>query len=63
MVGLSVSARNNNDIVTNILFVLQKIGLIKYSLTTVAQDNDNFNNIKTIYQLDWMTNDIKDIKC
>ena len=63
MVGLSVSARNNNDIVTNILFVLQKIGLIKYSLTTVTQDNDNFNNIKTIYQLDWMTNDIKDIKC
>ncbi len=63
MVGLSVSARNNNDIVTNILFVLQKIGLIKYSLTTVVQDNDNFNNIKTIYQLDWMTNDIKDIKC
>lgn len=63
IVGLSVSARNNNDIVTNILFILQKIGLIKYSLTTVKQENDSFNNIKTIYQLDWMTNNIKDIKC
>lgn len=61
-IGLSTSARNNNDIVTNILFVLQKIGLIKYSLTT-AKSNDNFDNIKTIYQLDWLTNDIKDVKC
>lgn len=61
-IGLSTSARNNNDIVTNILFVLQKIGLIKYSLTT-AKFNDNFDNVKTIYQLDWLTNDIKDVKC
>lgn len=61
-IGLSTSARNNNDIVTNILFVLQKIGLIKYSLTT-AKSNDNFDNVKTIYQLDWLTNDIKDVKC
>ena len=61
-IGLSTSARNNNDIVTNILFVLQKIGLIKYSLTT-AKSNDNFDNVKTIYQLEWLTNDIKDVKC
>lgn len=55
-IGISVTTRSNNDVVTNILYVLSKLGLIKYSLTTVAQDGDNFQNVKTIYQLDWLTN-------
>ena len=55
-IGLSTSTRSNNDIVTNILYVLEKIGLIKYTLTAMKQENDNFQNIKTIYELTWMTN-------
>lgn len=55
-IGISTSTRSNNDIVTNILYVLEKIGLIKYSLSTVKQETDNFQNVKTIYQLDWLTN-------
>lgn len=56
MIGISENSRNNNEIITNILFILQKIGLIKYSMSTVQQE-DNFQNVKTIYQLDWLTND------
>ena len=54
-IGISTNTRSNNDIVVNILYILQKIGLIRYSLTTFKQENDNFENIKTIYQLDWIT--------
>lgn len=32
-IGISTSTRSNDNIITNILFVLEKIGLIKYSLT------------------------------
>lgn len=60
MIGLSETSRNNNDVITNILFVLQKIGLIKYSMTAVSQ-NDNFQNIKTIYRLDSLTNDYDEL--
>lgn len=55
-IGISTATRSNNDIITNILYVLEKVGLIKYSLTTLKQDGDSFQNIKTIYQLDWLTN-------
>ena len=55
-IGISTNTRSNNDTITNILYVLDKIGLIKYSLTTVSQEADTFQNIKTIYQLDWLTN-------
>lgn len=55
-IGISTSTRSNNEIITNILYVLEKIGLIKYSLTTFKQDNDSFQNVKTIYQLDSLTN-------
>ena len=58
-IGICTTTRSNDDIVTNILFVLEKIGLIKYSLTAVKQENDTFQNIKTIYQLDWLTNNIE----
>lgn len=55
-IGISTNTRSNNDTITNILYVLDKIGLIKYSLTSVSQEADTFQNIKTIYQLDWLTN-------
>ena len=58
-IGICTTTRSNDDVITNILFVLEKIGLIKYSLTTYQQENDTFNNIKTIYQLDWLTNILK----
>jgi hypothetical protein len=41
-IGISTSTRSNNDTVTNILYVLEKIGLIKYSLTTSKQEADTF---------------------
>ncbi len=56
-VGMSDKTRSNDDIVTNILFILQKLGLLKYSLTALEQ-SDNFQNIKTIYQIDWMTTEL-----
>ena len=55
-IGISTNTRSNNDTITNILYVLDKIGLIKYSLTSMSQEADTFQNIKTIYQLDWLTN-------
>lgn len=57
-IGICSTTRSNDDIITNILFVLEKIGLIKYSLTTLKQENDSFQNVKTIYQLEWLTNTI-----
>ena len=57
-IGICTSTRSNDEIITNILFILEKIGLIKYSLTTVKQESDTFQNVKTIYQLDWLTNQI-----
>ena len=58
MIGISTNTRSNDEIITNILYVLSKIGLLKYSLTTVDQ-GDNFENIKTIYQVEWMTNELE----
>lgn len=58
-VGIATTTRSNDNIVTNILFILEKIGLIKYELTSMKQNDDNFQNIKTIYQLNWLTNEIK----
>ena len=57
-IGISTSTKSNDNIVTNILFVLEKIGLIKYSLGTEKHESE-FGNVKTIYQIDWMTNDIE----
>lgn len=61
-IGICTTTRSNDEVITNILFVLQKLGLIKYSLKALKQENDNFDNIKTIYQLDWLTKDLEDIK-
>ena len=56
-IGICDTTRSNDDTITNILFTLQKLGLIKYQLTAESQE-DNFNNIKTIYQLEWLTNKV-----
>lgn len=58
-IGIATTTRSNDNIITNILFILEKIGLIKYELTSAKQTDDNFQNIKTIYQLNWLTNEIK----
>lgn len=58
-IGISTTTKSNDEIITNILFVLQKIGLIKYSMTEAP--GSEFGNIKTIYQIDWMTNDVGQI--
>ena len=50
-IGISSTTRSNDDIISNILFALQKIGLIKCKLTSVKQE-DNFENIKTIYEIE-----------
>lgn len=58
-IGICTTTRSNDDIITNILFVLQKIGLIKYHLTTLQQDNVDYKDVKTVYQLDFLTNYIE----
>ena len=55
-IGICSTTRSNDEIVTNIMFVLQKLGLIKYHLTAEVQDDSSFRNIKTIYELEWLTN-------
>lgn len=61
-IGICATTRSNDDIITNILFVLQKIGLIKYSLTTVqSKNNIEYEDVKTIYQIDFLTNYIEGI--
>ena len=57
-IGICSSTRSNDDTVTNILYVLEKLGLIKYHMTTVEQTNTSFKNIKTIYELEWLTNEL-----
>lgn len=58
-IGICSTTRSNDEIITNILFVLQKIGLIKYHLTALQQENVDYKDVKTIYQLDYLTNYIE----
>lgn len=61
-IGICANTRSNDDIITNILFVLQKIGLIKYSLTTAqSRNNMEYDDVRTIYQIDFLTNYIEGI--
>lgn len=55
-IGICATTRSNDEVVTNIMFVLQKLGLIRYHLTAEVQDDSSFRNIKTIYELEWLTN-------
>lgn len=49
--GLCTTTRSNDSIITDILFVLQKIGLIEYKLSAVQQENVDYKDIKTIYEI------------
>lgn len=57
-IGICSTTRSNDDIVTNILFLLQKIGLIDYKMSTMVQKDDIFQNIKTIYEVTMVRNKI-----
>lgn len=56
-VGISFKTRSNDSVVTNILLVLKKLGLIDYRLTTQL-DTSSFSNVKTIYEILWVKNQI-----
>lgn len=55
-IGICATTRSNDNTITNILYVLEKIGLIKYSMTTSHNTADSFQNVKTIYQIDQVSN-------
>lgn len=57
-VGLSTTTRHNNDTITNILLILQKIGLIKFSKASVVEKGEEIT-IKTQYTIDWVTNTLQ----
>ena len=61
-VGICATTRSNDNIITNILFVLEKIGLIKCRMTTMKQENDIFENVKTVYEIEWLTNEVLKIQ-
>lgn len=61
-IGIATTTKSNNQVVANILYVLQKIGLLEYELTAL-KETDNFGNIKTVYQVVKMTNVIEDVSC
>ena len=61
-IGICATTRSNDNIITNILFVLEKIGLIKYRMTTMKQENDTFENVKTVYEIEWLTNEVLKIQ-
>lgn len=56
-IGTSTKTRSNDSVITNILFVLKKIGLIDYHLVTQF-DEDNPTSVKTVYQIDWVRNKV-----
>lgn len=53
-IGISTTTRSNNNVVDNILYVLQKIGLIRYRVTNVSDENGV--DIKLIHELEFLTN-------
>ena len=56
--GLSQASKNNNDVITDILMILRKLGLIGYKKENVVMDDTHFGNIKTLYKIEWVTNEI-----
>lgn len=54
-IGISTTTRSNNDVVDNILYVLQKIDLIKYRIISV----NNHDDIRLIHELEFLTNYIE----
>lgn len=57
-IGISVSGRSNDYIVTDILSILRTLGLIEYELVTHTDDGD----VKTRYRITKVNNQIQD-KC
>ena len=57
-IGISTSTRSNDEVVSNILYVLQQIGLIRYSVINQKQEADTFQNVKMVHRLDFLTNTI-----
>lgn len=55
MVNLSGDNRGTNEKFSNILIVLQKLGLLKYEYKTAGADG----NIKSNYRITWMTNKLE----
>ena len=58
--GICDTTRSNDETISNILLVLQKIGLIKIHLITEVTEDGRFGNVKTMYQLDQLVNVIKE---
>lgn len=54
-IGISTSTTSNNEVVNDILYVLQKIGLIKYRLVSIPCEADSAN-MRMIHQLEFLTN-------
>lgn len=57
-IGISTSTRSNDEVVSNILYILQQIGLIRYSVINQKQEADTFQNVKMVHRLDFLTNTI-----
>lgn len=51
-IGISVSGRSNDYIVTDILSILRTLGLIEYELVTHTDDGD----VKTRYRITKVNN-------
>ena len=50
-VGISTKTRSNDVVITSILNVLFNCGLIDFKIVEKTSKDDNFLNIKTMYQL------------
>ena len=58
-VGISTKTRSNDEIITNILKVLYTCGLIEYRMIDKIDNTTNFGNIKTMFQLVGVSNELK----
>lgn len=50
-IGISTTTRSNNNVVDDILYVLQKIGLIRYRIVSAGN-----TDMKLIHELEFLTN-------
>ena len=58
-VGITTKTRSNDFIITSILNILHTCGLIDYQIIEKVDDTTNFKNIKTIYQIINVNNELK----
>lgn len=57
-IGVGPKSHNNNEGIVSILYVLQKLGLLKYQLRKRKTINGKY---VTEYWIIWMTNELKDL--